>query len=68
MKWDISPHNADIAHAATTTGVASFTSLGISAPFDAIKLLFDRLASEPHLAARMNATYPAWRVQGSGAQ
>jgi hypothetical protein len=57
-KSDISPHDADIAHAASTTGIASFASLGISAPFDSIQVLFNRLAAEPHLAARINATYP----------
>ena len=57
-KSDITPHGADISHAATTTGIASFTSLGISAPFDAIKVLFDRLAADSHLASRINATYP----------
>ena len=56
-KSDI-PHDADISHAATTTGIVSFTSLGISAPFNSIKALFDRLAAEPHLAARINETYP----------
>jgi hypothetical protein len=49
---DISPHITDIAHTVTTTGITLFTSLGISAPFDVIKVLFN------HLAARMNATYP----------
>jgi isopenicillin N synthase-like dioxygenase len=57
-KSNIAPHEADISHAATTTGIASFTSLGISAPFNAIKVLFNRLAAEPHLAARINGTYP----------
>lgn len=55
---DLNAHQADISHAAVTTGIASFASLGISAPFDAIQALFDRLAAEPHLASRLNATYP----------
>ncbi|KAF8588991.1 hypothetical protein K439DRAFT_492610 [Ramaria rubella] len=50
--------DTDISHAAATTGIASFASLGIAAPFSAITALFDRLATEPHLAARLNATYP----------
>jgi len=63
-KSDIVHHDADISHAATTTGIASFTYLGISAPFDAIKLLFDRFAVAPHLAARINATYPMYKTAG----
>lgn len=48
----------DLAHAATTTGLAHIPSIeGRKAPFNAISKLFDRLYAEPHLATRLNSTY-----------
>lgn len=50
--------DADLAHAAATTGIAAVPSIaGHAAPFASIARLFDTLYAAPHLAARLNSTY-----------
>ncbi|KAH8595480.1 hypothetical protein B0O99DRAFT_623010 [Bisporella sp. PMI_857] len=48
-----------LSHAASTTGAALITNLSVKPPIAAIQRLFSTLYTNPTLASRLNATYPA---------